>query len=308
MYAISIDSGGTKVVGAVVDEKGKILTKARHEIPVRNGDYLIDVFRDIINRYSSEYPIDVVSIGGNGRIDPVRGIILNCGVYQNWQGRHLREELQQTCRLPVSVNNDCYCAIKGELWQGAAREYSVVVGIIIGTGLGGAMADHGRFWHGARFGAGEIGHMILRPDGLPCYCGQKGCVERYVSGTALWNAYNRAVGEEQLSSGYEFFERYNGGDATARQVLSTFLDDLSVVMANISNLCDPDAILIGGGISETKEVWAQELENRYRHQVGDCMQKTKIVYASMGNDAALLGAAKFGFELLEHLSSEEGQK
>ena len=68
------------------------------------------------------------------------------------------------------------------------------------------------------------------------------------------------------------------------------------------------AFLIGGGISETKEVWAQELENRYRHQVGDCMQKTKIVYASMGNDAALLGAAKFGFELLEHLSSEEGQK
>ena len=305
MYAISIDSGGTKVVGAVVDEEGRILTKSRHEIPERDGNYLVGVFKNIITHYSQDYPIDVVGIGGNGRIDPVRGVILNCGVHVNWQGRCLKDELQMASSLPVCVNNDCYCAIKGEIWQGAARDYAVVAGIIMGTGMGGAMADHGKFWRGAHFGAGEVGHMVLHRDGLPCYCGQRGCVERYVSGTALWSAYNRALGEEALHSGYEFFDRHRAGDPVARKVLDGFVDDLSLVMVNLSNLCDPDAILLGGGISETREVWGRELEQRYRQRVGGCMKDTRIVYASKGNDAALLGAAKFGFELLEHQQEEE---
>ena len=113
MYAISIDSGGTKVVGAVVDGDGNILTKKRYDIPERDGNFLIATFRDIISQYSGEYPISVVGIGGNGRIDPVEGVILNCGVHANWQGRHLRKELEDDFHIPVSVNNDCYCAIKG---------------------------------------------------------------------------------------------------------------------------------------------------------------------------------------------------
>ena len=118
MYAISIDSGGTKVVGAVVDGDGNILTKKRYDIPERDGNFLIATFRDIISQYSGEYPISVVGIGGNGRIDPVEGVILNCGVHANWQGRHLRKELEDDFHIPVSVNNDCYCAIKGELKGG----------------------------------------------------------------------------------------------------------------------------------------------------------------------------------------------
>ena len=84
MYAISIDSGGTKVVGAVVDGDGNILTKKRYYIPERDGNFLIATFGDIISQYSGEYPISVVGIGGNGRIDPVEGVILNCGVHANW--------------------------------------------------------------------------------------------------------------------------------------------------------------------------------------------------------------------------------
>ena len=181
-----------------------------------------------------------------------------------------------------------------------------MVGIVIGTGLGGAMVSNGAFWHGAQFGAGEIGHMILHPDGLPCYCGQKGCVERYVSGTALWSNYNREVGADRLHSGYQFFEVLRSGDPAARKVMDAFVDDLSLVMVDISNLCNPDAFLIGGGISDTRGVWAEALERRFRERVCGCMKDTAIVYASMGNDAALLGAAKFGFERLKQTSEEDG--
>lgn len=304
MYAISIDSGGTKVVGAVVDGEGSILTKTRYDILERDGSFLTATFRDIISKYTHEYPISVIGIGGNGRINPEEGVILNCGVHSNWQGRCLRKELEDEFHIPVSVNNDCYCAIKGELWKGAARTYSVVVGIVIGTGLGGALVSQGRFWHGAQFGAGEIGHMILHADGLPCYCGQKGCVERYVSGTALWANYNRVVGSERIHSGYEFFQALQSGDQAARRVLDVFVDDLSLIMVDISNLCNPDAFLIGGGISDTHNVWAEALERRFQEQVSGCLRDTAIVYASMGNDAALLGAAKFGFERLEQTAKE----
>ena len=106
MYAISIDSGGTKVVGAVVDGDGNILTKKRYDIPERDGNFLIATFRDIISQYSGEYPISVVGIGGNGRIDPVEGVILNCGVHANWQGRHLRKELEDDFHIPVRGRPD----------------------------------------------------------------------------------------------------------------------------------------------------------------------------------------------------------
>ncbi len=101
MYAISIDSGGTKVVGAVVDENGVIYTKKRYENEHRDGNYLAQTFKSIISRYLEEYPVSVVGIGGNGRIDPVSGIILNSGVHINWQGRHLREELEGLSEMPL---------------------------------------------------------------------------------------------------------------------------------------------------------------------------------------------------------------
>lgn len=299
MYVISIDSGGTKVVGAVVDGSGTIVEKKRWESLERNGDSLVGIFRNIIRDYSGRYPISAVGIGANGRIDSNRGVIVNCGVYTNWEGRHLKEELEGEFPFPVVLNNDCYSAIRGELWMGAARGYDVVSGIIIGTGIGGALVSHGKFWGGAHFGAGEVGHMLLHRDGLPCYCGQKGCVERYVSGTALWNSYNRVTGRESLHSGYEFFDALRGGDPAAREVLDRFVDDLSVVLCSIANLCDPDVFLIGGGISETRSFWGDALARRFQERAGTCIRPTQIVYASTGNDAALLGAAKFALEALE---------
>lgn len=299
MYVIAIDSGGSKVVGAVVDQTGLIVKSKRYEILERNGDYLVDIFKRIVSEYSGQYPISAVGISGNGRIDSKRGIILNCGVHTNWEGRSLKDELENALSLPVCVNNDCYSAIKGEIWKGPAQAYPVVSGIIIGTGVGGALVSDGKFWHGGHYGAGEVGHMILHRDGLECYCGQCGCVEQYVSGTALWKNYNKQAGRDQIQSGYQFFEAYNAGDPIARNVLERFIDDLSIVMCNIANLNDPDAFLIGGGISETHSLWDSALEARYREHVGYSLKRTAIVYASMGNSAALLGAAKFAFEMLE---------
>ncbi len=299
MLTLAIDSGGTKVVGAVVDAQGSIIEKKRIMVPERDGDCLVRIFLDIIEAGRKKYRIDLIGIGANGRIDPERGVITDCGVYRNWEGRHLAAELFSHCRIPVSVHNDCSCAIKGELWRGAIRGKQSVAGMIIGTGLGGAILDRGEFIRGSCYGAGEVGHMILHAQGKPCYCGQCGCAERYVSGTALWESYNERAGVSQLHSGYAFFDRYTAGDPLAGRILDNFVEDLALLMTSIANLCAPEVFLIGGGIGETHALWSDALQQSYRKHVGTSLKDTQIVYASRGNDSALLGAAAFALEAHE---------
>lgn len=301
MYAIAIDSGGTKIVGSVVDENGTILEKERHPSGEKNGNFLLETCCGIIEQYRRKYDISVIGIGCNGRIDVKQGIVKDGSIYSNYNGRNIRKELHDFSKLPVSVNNDCYIGIYGEIWKGAAQGYDSVAGLILGTGIGGAIYENGRFLHGGHFGAGEIGHMILHRNGTPCYCGQSGCVERYVSGTALWKHYNERVKTEKISSGYEFFELYHASDPDATAVLEQFVEDLSLVMVNIANLADPGVFLIGGGLADTSADWAEKLAESYRHFAGSYLRSTPVVYAKMGNDAALLGAAKFGFDYLKAL-------
>ena len=298
MNVIAIDSGGTKIVGAVVDEEGNILEKKRHKNEGHSGDFLVETYKDIILEYKKKYKIESVGLGVNGRIDIVNGVVKDCTRYTNYEGRHLREELESASNIPVSLNNDCYVGVYGEIWKGAAQGYPAVTGIMLGTGVGGAIYENGRFLHGGHFGAGELGHQILHRNGIPCFCGQAGCVERYVSGTALWEQYNLKIGMRAISSGYEFFDLLHGGDEAAKAVLDTFVNDLGYVMVNIANLCDPSAFLIGGGLADTRAVWAETLQERYESYAGPYLRKTPIIYASRGNDAALLGAAKFAFDML----------
>lgn len=301
MYAIAIDSGGTKIVGSVVDDNGNIVEKERHPNGGHSGDFLVETYCSIIEQYKKKYDISVVGIGCNGRIDVKQGIVKDCSQYTNYENRNIRKEIEGFSGLPISVNNDCYVGIYGEIWKGAAHGYNSVVGLMLGTGIGGGIYEDGHFLHGGHFGAGEIGHMILHRNGFPCYCGQSGCVERYVSGTALWKLYNERTGSGRISSGYEFFELYHAGDADAAAVLGQFVDDLSLVMVNIANFADPGVFLIGGGLADTKADWADNLTERYRHLAGPYLRNTPVVFAQMGNDAALLGAAKFGFDYIEKL-------
>ncbi|MEG0941766.1 MAG: ROK family protein [Oscillospiraceae bacterium] len=298
MNTIAIDSGGTKIVGAIVDEQGNIIDRVRHKNEEHSGDYIVNTCKEIISQYMSKYQVQAVGLGVNGRIDSDRGVVMDCTRYDNWEGRHIKEELEQLAGIPVSLNNDCYSAIYGEIWMGAAKNAQSVAGFIIGTGFGGGVYDGGRFIHGASFGAGEFGHQILHRDGLSCFCGQRGCVEKYVSGTGLWEAYNRKIGEEKIHSGYEFFDLLHAGDKSAAEILAAFVEDFATVMVNVANVLNPQVFLIGGGLADTRADWQAPLQKRFRELTGPFLKNTKIVYAERGNDAALLGAAKYALDLL----------
>ena len=199
--------------------------------------------------------------------------------------------------LPTAVTNDCRAGLIGEKWKGSAAGYENVTGIILGTGVGGGVIDHHRILEGAFSGFGEIGHMILHPGGRLCTCGQRGCAEQYISGTALWQIYNERSGSASLSSGYEFFGRVQHNDGIALEVLKEFQLDLASCAVSCANLLDPEVILIGGGLADTADYWWDGFTAYCREIGNQHTQNQKLILAARGNDAALLGAARIAFDL-----------
>ncbi|TCL42733.1 ROK family protein [Harryflintia acetispora] len=300
MYSIAIDSGGTKISGAVISDTGEMLEKTRYENTGKSGDFFLDTYRAIIQSFLQKYDVSCIGIGCNGAVDTDKGLVVSCSLnYKNWVGRPIRKELEERFGLPVYLGNDCRAAIAGEEWVGAAKGYKDILGIFVGTGLGGCYIHNGEIVTGSRNAMGEVGHGIMYPGGRPCSCGQRGCAERYVSGTALWTSYNDKAAGERIHSGYEFFELYRQEDARAIEVLNQYIWDFSILLATCAYHFDPDVIVIGGGLIETREYWWDDLLKRYYNIGAPCGDGyVPVLAAQKGNDAALYGAARTAFRYL----------
>ena len=302
MYFAAIDTGCTKIASAVVDEHGKFYRKDQYPRELaRDKDSTMRVYNEIVQGYSREYPISAVGVGAGGRIDVKTGQYnFGTSASAGWSETNIIAELEALCSLPVAIENDCKIAMVGEGWKGATKGYDTVLGAIIGTGLGGGYLYRGEMVYGSRYGAGEMGHAILYPGGKKCLCGQFGCSEMYCSGTALWTSYNELrPGEEQISSGYEFFELVKEGNPDAKKCLDRFSFDLAVLLVTFANIFDPQVILIGGGIPDTKEHWWESMMGYYMQQGATFVREIPIVTSELGNDAPLLGAAKIAFDLIK---------
>lgn len=297
MIAAAIDTGGTKINGAAVDENGCILKKIRIENTGRSGPFIMDAYRRILTELQKDFPIDTIGVGAGGRIDETEGKVLYAvGIYTDYIGLPIKQLLEEEFHLPTAVTNDCRAALAGEQWLGAAAGYENVTGIILGTGLGGGVISCGKLLSGSFGGFGEIGHMLLHPGGRPCSCGQNGCAEQYLSGTALWKSYNQRIGWGILSSGYDFFARIQENDAIARSILKAFEEDLACCAVTCANLLDPELILIGGGLADTASFWWDGFTEAYTRIGNLHTRNQKLALASTGNDAPLLGAARLAFD------------
>jgi len=323
MVVAAIDTGGTKIAGAAVDESGNILYRLSYPNTGRTGPFILDTYEQIVGDLQKKFQIGAIGIGTGGRIDPSDGtVVYATSVYKDYIGLSIGTIMTKRFALPAAVDNDCRVAVCGERWKGAAQGYDSVFGIILGTGAGGGFIQSGSIVPGAGFGAGEIGHLILYPGGKPCDCGQRGCAEQYISGTALWRAYNSGgsgggrsgdgfcgsgggrktgggkTGSAEITSGYEFFELLSGGDPLAQSILNDFTVDLVACAVSVSNLLSPQAILIGGGLIDTADIWWERFASAYNEYGNTHCRNTVLLKAATGNDAALLGAACIAFERL----------
>lgn len=256
---LGIDLGGTKIEGRVLAPGGDEV--ARRRVPAPQGRYedtltaLAGLIRDLESDAGGEV---TVGIGMPGSLSPATGLVRNAN--STWlNGRPLREDLEAALGRPVRMANDANCFTLSEAVDGAAAGARSVFGVILGTGCGGGIVLDGRVLEGARMIGGEWGHNPLpwaEPDEHPgptCWCGRKGCMEMWASGTGLAADYQRRTGADV--TGHEVAARAAAGDAAAQASLDRHASRLARGLAHVINIVDPEIIVLGGGLSQLTHLY-----------------------------------------------------
>ena len=303
-YVIGIDIGGTAIKAAVVREDGDLLFP--HDLPTmakdgRNGiaHALKTVVEEILSKIK-EADLDVVGIGvaSAGAIDSKNGTVFAAtDNLPGWAGFDIRGYLQPSTGLPVYVENDAHAAALAELRFGQGRNVSSFAAITIGTGIGAGVVIDGRLIRGTHGFAGTIGHQTIQFDGRPCNCGRRGCLEAYVSTEALIHEYlqlhpGRPVFSDNSGLAHEISNLSLAGDPTARDAYKRLASYLSEGLANISNLFDPELIILSGGLIQDHTYFIEEVQKLTEDKLHFGKQRPpKMVPAKARRYAGVQGAA-----------------
>lgn len=291
--AIGLDIGGTKILGGLVEAgTGRVVAEHREPTPAGHGAAGI-MAALITTAMTLARQADPVAIGVSsaGHVDWEEGVVVDgTPNIPAWAGTRVAPELRAATGLPTCCDNDGNAAAFGEAWVGAGKGLDAVVAITLGTGFGAGIFDRGHILRGMRGGGAEVGHLILHPGGRPCNCGQTGCVEAHVSGTALTRRAQERWGPEATCP--DVFDRAGRGDAEAREILDEFAHDLALTIVSLFNLCDPGAILIGGGLIGRAEAFLPKTRADLVELIGGKRFDLEGVrLAELGERAGMVGAA-----------------
>ncbi|MDG2306860.1 MAG: ROK family protein [Candidatus Binatia bacterium] len=286
---IGIDLGGTKIEGAVLSQDGEVVERER--IPTeQDGGYehiverIVRLIEELRGRAGGT---DRVGIGTPGSLSAEDGTLKNSNTLC-LNGQPLQTELEARLGFPLRIENDANCFALAEARLGAARDADVVFGVILGTGVGGGIVVNGRIWAGPQHIAGEWGHHSIDPNGPHCYCGQRGCVEKLLSGPALENSYREAGGDSVRAP--EIVALASAGDATASATLDAYLALFGRAMANLISILDPSVIVLGGGVSNLDALYDRGRDQVAARIFNDEL-RTPIRKNALGDSAGVIGAA-----------------
>ena len=292
--AIGIDIGGTKMAVAAVDASGRIA--ARTTLPTeaelgfsRAVDRLVAAADTVLVEAGwSREQLRGVGVGCTGPVSAERGIINNPYTLTTWIDCDIVGELSRRFGLPVFLENDADAAALGEAFAGAAQGVRRVVMLTLGTGVGGGVILDGAVYRGAQGEHPELGHIPVDPAGPACYCGTRGCLESWASGTAIAEA-GRAAG---FADSREVFSRAGAGDAAAIAILDHVRAALATATWTLLHTFLPDLIVLGGGvIDEHYDVLAPAAAARIPLATMAPAGGVRLVRAKLGNDAGIVGAA-----------------
>ncbi|WMJ83619.1 ROK family glucokinase [Oscillospiraceae bacterium LTW-04] len=302
-YAFGVDIGGTSVKMGLFSVESGLLEK--WQIPSHtDGDsaaMLAEIADSILKKTAEKgiTPADVcgVGVGAPGPVD-AQGVVHGC-VNLGWGEVALKTDLEALCGFVVRAENDANVAALGELWQGSAKDCDSMVLLTLGTGVGGAVILGGRLLKGAHGCAGEVGHIAVCPDEtVPCSCGRRGCLEQYASASGLVRLAKKIVdsGTESTLVGQqvtaeEIFLAAQSNDVAALLAIDCLAKFLGGALADIAAVCDPQVIVIGGGLSQAGELLCATVTRHYRSMAFGDMANTPIKIATLQNDAGIWGAA-----------------
>jgi len=286
VHKIGIDLGGTKIEGILLDEKYNTIQRKRVETHQENGynsivKSIISLVNELKEKTSEEITVGMCTPGVTNTNS---GLIKNSNT-QCLIGMPLKNDIENILGYEISMENDANCFALSESILGSAKEYDVVFGVIMGTGVGGGIVINETLHKGRTNIAGEWGHHTLHSNGNECYCGKQGCVETYISGPALEKRWIEITGKkEPLQSIVQDFS-----DEKAKQWKEEFLENFGIGLANVIDILDPDIIVLGGGVSNIPFLYNEGKEVVYDKVFSDSID-TPILKNSLGDSAGVFGA------------------
>lgn len=293
MHRIGIDLGGTKIEGVVLDQTGREILRKRIATEREQG------YQHILNRLKSMHDDLVVAISGQpttfgigtpGTVSPRTGLLKNSNtVCMN--GQPVKADLERMLGRKIEIQNDANCFAMAEALMGAGKGKKLVFGVIIGTGCGGGIVHNGEVLTGPQGIAGEWGHMSIDPNGPPCFCGGRGCVETLISGAGLENRYAEKYGVRKPLK--EIEKEFYAGEPQAVEFMQIFFRHFGRALANLIDILDPDVVVIGGGVSNFSAVYTEGIDQVRKFVLTDVLE-TPIIKNQLGDSAGVLGAALVG--------------
>jgi glucokinase len=312
-WIVGVDIGGTNlIVGVVPFEGGQPLAMRSQPTEVQRGaKFIVDRVVRMIEESMQEV-MDAkacgreafagIGIGSPGPLDRKTGTVIstpNLG----WRNFPLRDLIQNAVGLPASLDNDANAATYGEWWMGAGRGVDTLVGVTLGTGIGGGIVLNGELYHGTADAAAEIGHMTIDSTGRKCNCGNYGCLEAYASGQAIaaraleglesgvGSILVELAGDEQNITAETVFEAVVQGDPYATEVINDTARFLGVGLANVINILNPEVLVISGGVTRAGDHLFVPLRAEIRRRAFRVAEQAcRIVASSLAGAAGVIGA------------------
>ncbi|WP_016939497.1 MULTISPECIES: ROK family protein [Nitrosopumilus] len=285
LYKLGVDLGGTKIEAILLDDSLYVLERKRVPTPQENYHKIIDTISNLVSEITSDVSDFSLGICTPGAISKQTGLIKNSNT-QCLIGKPLKEDLEEKLHKKISMENDANCFVMAESKLGAAKKFASVFGVIMGTGVGGGISINGKLHSGRTNIAGEWGHHTLHRNGNPCYCGKTGCVETYISGPALEKRWEIMTGEKKSMP--EILSNIDGD--VAQKWKNEFLENFGFGLANVIDILDPDAIVLGGGLSNIDFLYTEGKKSVYEKVFSDLVD-TPILKNKLGDSAGVYGAA-----------------
>lgn len=308
---IGVDLGGTTIKFAILTAEGEIQQKWSLRTNILDeGSYIVPDIIESINHHIDLYKMSRdqfigIGMGTPGTVDRDNGTVI--GAYNlNWKTlQPVKEQIEAGTGLKFAIDNDANCAGLGERWKGAGNDGDDVAFITLGTGVGGGLIANRQLLHGIGGAAGEVGHIIVQPNGYQCTCGNHGCLEQYASATGVVHLAQDLAEEyegtsrlkKMIDDGDEItskivFDLAKERDYLANKVVDKVCYYLGLACANISNTLNPEFVVIGGGVSAAGDFLLKRVQRNFNEfAFATVRTSTQLKLAELGNDAGVIGAA-----------------
>lgn len=308
MKYLGIDIGGTSVKLGLVTDKGKILASDNYEVAFDN--YKTPIFETVkksIERFLKDNSINKnelmgIGVSATGQVNSNTGVIVGVGGnIKNWCNTEIKKELEEIYNLKTTVINDANSMVIGEQWIGKAKNYKNIIGITIGTGVGGGIIVNSNVLLGNIGIAGELGHFSINSNGKVCTCGNIGCYEQYASMTALIKNVkekysdigNLSISKDEINGKY-IFDELEKGNKELEYVVINWIEDIGKGLVSLTHIFNPEIIIIGGAVSKQEKLFIKPVRN---YVLSHVMQKfgenLKVEAAELENSAGLVGAVHY---------------